>query len=220
MDKNTIHTIKQDKKEHILNTAEKVFAELGYEGASTRHLAGEAGVNMAMLNYYFGSKDGLFKAVLERRISSMRRELLQVKEQPIASWDKVLQVIDVYLNRVMLNNCFHRLIHRELSLSQRSEMGDFISEHVLHNVNIINSIIKEGIEEGDFKEVDVEMTISSVLGTMYYIINSSQVASKMLFKDFQDPEVMEKEIKPRIRTFLHDYLKVFLLKHDSQNESI
>lgn len=42
---------KEDKKEHILNTAERVFAEYGYEGASTRLLAGEAGVNMAMLNY-------------------------------------------------------------------------------------------------------------------------------------------------------------------------
>ena len=60
---------KIDKKEHLLNVAERVFGEMGYDGASTRVLAQEAGVNMAMLNYYFGSKDGLLKAVVERRMS-------------------------------------------------------------------------------------------------------------------------------------------------------
>ena len=208
--------IKTDKKEHILSAAEQVFAAHGYEGASTRHIAGEAGVNMAMLNYYFGSKDGLFKAVLERRIAGMRRELMQVKEQDIPPWDKIVQVIDVYLNRVMANNSFHRLIHRELSLAQRSGLGDILSEHVLHNVNIIKSIIREGIQDGSFREVDVEMTIASLLGTKYYIINSSLVASKMLEKDFADQEVMEHDIKPRIRKFFHEYLQVFLLKHDTE----
>jgi AcrR family transcriptional regulator len=52
MDKDKI-----DKKDHILDVAERVFSELGFDGASTRTISGEAGVNMAMLNYYFGSKE-------------------------------------------------------------------------------------------------------------------------------------------------------------------
>ena len=45
-----------------------VFADLGYDGASTRLISSEAGVNMAMLNYYFGSKEGLFVAIFERKM--------------------------------------------------------------------------------------------------------------------------------------------------------
>ncbi|RZL05297.1 MAG: TetR/AcrR family transcriptional regulator, partial [Pedobacter sp.] len=49
-------TEKADKRVNILEAAEKLFSELGYEGASTRQIAKEAGANMSMINYYFGSK--------------------------------------------------------------------------------------------------------------------------------------------------------------------
>jgi AcrR family transcriptional regulator len=70
MDKDKI-----DKKDHILDVAERVFAEKGFDGASTRLISGEAGVNMAMLSYYFGSKEGLFLAIIERKISHFRNIL-------------------------------------------------------------------------------------------------------------------------------------------------
>lgn len=164
---------KQDKKEYILEVAERVFGELGYEGASTRHLATEAGVNMAMLNYYFGSKDGLLKAVLERRINVLRQALLAIKEKPISSWEKLMQAVDIYLKRVLENNGFHRLIQRELSMNQRPEITQTITDQVLQNTSVLKAIIQEGIDNGTFRPVDVEMTIASILGTKYYISNSS-----------------------------------------------
>ncbi|MCC9136010.1 TetR/AcrR family transcriptional regulator [Pontibacter silvestris] len=208
---------KEDKKEHILSIAEKVFAELGYEGASTRHLAQEAGVNMAMINYYFGSKDGLMKAVLERRITGMRNSLVEVKELNIPSWEKLKQAIDLYLDRVMENNSFHRIIYREVSLTQRSDMADFISDNILKNINALKDIVEEGIQNGAFRHVDVEMVIASILGTKYFIVNSPQISSRLLKKDFQDQDVMEKEIKLRIKKFVHEYLQAFLLNNDPQN---
>lgn len=208
---------KEDKKEHILDTAEKVFAELGYEGASTRFLAGKAGVNMAMINYYFGSKDGLLQAVLERRMAGMRNQLEEVREVNISSWEKLTCALDIYMKRVSVNNCFHRIIHREISLNQRSEMSDFISENVFKNVQTIGDIIKEGIADGSFRKVDVEMMIASILGTIYYIVNSRQVTSRLLNVDFHDPAAMEEAVRPRIKKFLHDYLQAYLMNHDSQN---
>jgi AcrR family transcriptional regulator len=72
-DKKKMEKEKTDKKDHILDVAERVFAELGYDGASTRLISGEARVNMAMLNYYFGSKEGVFLAIFERRIPFSNR---------------------------------------------------------------------------------------------------------------------------------------------------
>ncbi len=47
---------KTDKRQHLLDTAESLFAQQGYEAVSIRQLAAEAGVNVAMVSYYFGSK--------------------------------------------------------------------------------------------------------------------------------------------------------------------
>lgn len=203
---------KVDKREHILNAAERVFGEMGYEGASTRHLASEAGVNMAMINYYFGSKDGLLKSVLERRMLIMRNALQEVVAQARDSREKLMGAIDLYINKVSSNNFFHRIIHREISFSQRSELSDFISENVFTNVSTFRDIIREGIENGSFKPVDAEMTVASIFGTIYYIVNSECIASRMMEVDFTDREAVEEKVKPRIKRFLQDYLQVHLIK--------
>ena len=209
---------KEDKRTHILDTAEKVFAAFGYEGASTRFLASEAGVNMAMLNYYFGSKESLMQAVLQRRIAGMRNQLEEVKEVKASAWDKLSRSVEIYLNRVSANNSFHRIIYRELSLNQRSIMSDFLSENIFRNVQTIMDIIRGGIHDGSFRKVDVEMTVASILGTIYYLLNSEQIASRLLDTDFKDQTVIDTEVKPRIKKFLHDYLQAYLMHHDSENQ--
>lgn len=55
----------EDTRRRILESALEVFASEGYEGASTRVLAERAGVNLPAIQYYFGSKEGLYRAVIE-----------------------------------------------------------------------------------------------------------------------------------------------------------
>src|SRR6201986_5447039 len=102
MDKDKI-----DKKDQILDVAEKVFSELGFEGASTRTISAEAGVNMAMLNYYFGSKEVLFLAVFNRKIISFQDILKNLGgDETISAWNKIERYIELYTQRVVTNNCF------------------------------------------------------------------------------------------------------------------
>jgi len=105
---------KIDKKDHILDVAEKVFSEHGFDGASTRMISGEANVNMAMLNYYFGSKEGLFIAVVERKITSFQDILINLGSTGMSPWDKIEQYIEIYGDKVVNNNCFQKLLYREL----------------------------------------------------------------------------------------------------------
>jgi len=61
-------------KDRILDAAETVFAERGFEGASLRNIVREAGVNLATVYYYFHSKEGLMAAVFQRRFEPLRQE--------------------------------------------------------------------------------------------------------------------------------------------------
>ena len=54
-------------REKILDAAEELFAERGYHGVSIREIVGRAGVDLALVHYYFGPKDALFREVIERR---------------------------------------------------------------------------------------------------------------------------------------------------------
>jgi AcrR family transcriptional regulator len=66
----------QDRQTRILDAAENAIAELGFAGASLRHIVLEAQVNLATVYYYFGSKRGLMEAVLKRRFGPLRQEHL------------------------------------------------------------------------------------------------------------------------------------------------
>src|ERR1039458_5689935 len=66
----------QDRQTRILDAAENAIAELGFAGASLRHNALEAQVNLATVYYYFGSKRGLMEAVLKRHFGPLRQEHL------------------------------------------------------------------------------------------------------------------------------------------------
>ena len=207
---------KIDKKDFLLDIAEGLFAQLGYEGSSTRHIAADAGMNISMLNYYFGSKEGLYKAVVERRLSTFRQTLINLNEENISSWDKLFRCMDLYVERMMSNSNFHRLIHRELSVGQRSEMNEFITDSLLKNIEEVKRIIEEGIANKTFRNVDVEMTVASIFGTQGYILNATHIASKVLKEDLHNPQVREENIKPRLKRFLHDYLQAHLTPNESK----
>ena len=70
-----------DTKTRILDAAERLFVEHGFEATSLRQLTAAAGVNLAAVNYHFGSKEELFQAVLTRRLDPMNAERIKLLER-------------------------------------------------------------------------------------------------------------------------------------------
>ncbi len=71
----------QSTKETILRVAEEIFAQRGFEGARVEEIARQAGVNQAMIYYYFKSKGDLLEEVIEARLAEVRQFRQQMKEQ-------------------------------------------------------------------------------------------------------------------------------------------
>jgi len=214
MDKDKI-----DKKDHILDVAEKIFSDVGYDGASTRMISGEAGVNMAMLNYYFGSKEGLFMAVIERRISSFQNLLQNIgSDDSMTTWAKVEKYIDMYVERVVNNNCFQKLPYQEMSVVKRGELGDRLTRVILQNTSEVKKILKEGVDKGEFnKDIDIELVIAAIYGTKNFVINTPMVSSAMLGFDVQEERSLEEKLKPRMEQFMKKLLKAYLMKENDKS---
>ena len=208
MDKDKI-----DKKDHILDVAERVFSEMGFDGSSTRMISGEAAVNMAMLNYYFGSKEGLFLAVIERKITYFQN-ILQIlgNDESISSWGKIESYIEIYGDRVVNNNCFQKLLYQELTMNRRTELAEKIRNILMKSVSELFRIMQEGIDNGEFrKDTDMQMVVSTLYGTKNFILNTPLMSSTMLGYDIQDEKVLEEQFKPRIKKYLKTLLKAYLV---------
>jgi AcrR family transcriptional regulator len=208
MDKDKI-----DKKDHILDVAERVFSEMGFDGASTRLISGEAGVNMAMLNYYFGSKEGLFLAIFERKITSFQNILQNLgNDGSMKAWDKMAEYIEMYGEKVVNNNCFQKLLYQEMGMNRRTDLSDKLRNMLMKNVAELDKILHEGIDNGEFKkDIDIPMVIATLYGTKNYIINNPLMSSPMLGYDIEDEIIIETRLKPQIKSFMKNLLKSYLL---------
>src|SRR6266498_56063 len=94
-------------KERILDAAEALFMEHGFEATTLRAITAAAGVNLAAVNYHFGSKEELFQAVLTRRLDRMNQERVDLLsrfedaagEAPVAC-EKILTALFVPALRI------------------------------------------------------------------------------------------------------------------------
>ncbi|ANT91439.1 TetR/AcrR family transcriptional regulator [Bordetella pertussis] len=92
-------------REIILETAEQLFAQQGHDGTSMRQITSAAGVNLAAVNYHFGSKEALVQAVLKRRLEEVNRERLRLLDELEAAAGgaplKPSQIVDAFFGTLL-----------------------------------------------------------------------------------------------------------------------
>jgi AcrR family transcriptional regulator len=191
-----------DKQDHIIDTALQLFSDKGFEGTSIRDIAEKASVNVAMVNYYFGSKDKLFEKIVEYK-SLLTRGILDeiLNNKGLSPIEKIEAVIDSYTEKLFTHRSFHRLIHQELIMNQREDLQRSIVNNIFPNSLIIKMIIESGIRKGDFRKVDVELTIASLIGTINQVLLSKRFCNKLMNKE--EDYVPYEDIKFRKRVSNH-----------------
>jgi AcrR family transcriptional regulator len=201
-----------DKKDHIIDCAVELFAEQGFEGTSIRDLAARAGVNVAMVNYYFGSKEKLFEAMVEVKASYMRGVLEEIiQNQELSPMEKMDQIIDGYVTRLFSHRKFHRVIHQEMMLTKRESLQQCIVDILYPNSKKIRLIVEEGIGTGDFRKVDPPLVIATLIGTINQVLLSKAMCVRMLDKETSYVPYEDEQFKKRVSDYLKDLMRSYLL---------
>lgn len=200
-----------DKRDHIINKAVELFAAKGFEGTSIRDLATAADVNVAMVNYYFGTKEKLFDALIERKALSSRGSLEElVKDKTLTGLEKIDRIIEIYIERLFTHRQFHRVIHQELITDRRETLTQSIVQAMFPNTVAIRTIIETAIKNNEFKKIDVQLTIASLVGTINQILLSQKYCLKLLEKGpdyvpYDDPKFRKRMIE-HLKQLMRDHL--------------
>lgn len=115
------------KQVKIIETAEKLFADRGYDGTSVRNIAEEAGINVAMISYYFGSKEKLLEALFSYRAEGTTQKLVSMLTNKVLNpLEKVNMMIEYYIDKFYTQTSFHKIMSREQVASRRSAIAGLI----------------------------------------------------------------------------------------------
>jgi AcrR family transcriptional regulator len=200
------------KKEQIMNKALELFGSKGYDSTSIRELSEGAGINVAMINYYFGSKEKLFEEMVTHKAVYMKGKLEELlNDKHLAPLEKVNKVVEEYVNRIFSKPVFHRIVYREMLLNVRPEMHRMISSIFATNGFIFKSIIEEGIKKKVFRKVDPELTLASITGTINQVVLSGPLCSMLMNKEPDYDPYSDESFKNRLIKHLQKMMQAHLL---------
>lgn len=209
-------TDKVDKRAHILAVAEQLFADKGFDGTSVRDIAQLASVNLAMISYYFGSKEKLFETLVEERAGYTLGLLEELnKDQTLTPWDKIERLTDYYVEKVMNNHRFHCIMTQQYNNTRSNEIKELFTNIKLRNLEQVKKVITDGQRKNMFRKVDIELTIASIMGTITHATNSRTFYCRLFKIEETDDAAYRKKMAPKLKTHLKQMLRAHL---DIKNE--
>ncbi|WP_313502996.1 TetR/AcrR family transcriptional regulator [Kaistella carnis] len=99
-----MNTEELSTEDKILNAASKVFTEKGFSGTRTRDIAEEAGINLALLNYYFRTKEKLFEQVMKVKIVLLFGQIIPIVTNEKTSLDDKIDLASVKYFDILTKN--------------------------------------------------------------------------------------------------------------------
>jgi AcrR family transcriptional regulator len=200
------------KQVQLLDTAERLFSEKGFDGTSVRDIAEEAGINTAMISYYFGSKEKLMEAIFEQRSLNVREKIDELLEdQGMGPLEKMYSLLDEYVEKIVKGKQFHRILLCEQVINKNPVIIEMVGKIKARNLSSINEIISLGQKKGLFnKDIDVPMMMNSLIGTISHMLVSLDFYRSYHKLEGMSDEDFEKFLKKKLSTHIKIIFKAIL----------
>jgi len=187
-----------DKQIHILDIAEELIAKKGYEGTSVRDICSKANINVAMISYYFGSKEKMMSYLYQYRVLKTRENFSEFADtikdgKPEMQMKEMIKYI---VSQLFKYNYFHGFVTQELRHTEnlKDELLDFYQLFVKK----LDEVIKKGVASGVFtftpKPEDV---LTIIIGSTLFVIRNKNFYE--LYVPHKDDESYTKEAEKKVK---------------------
>lgn len=175
-----------NREEEILEAAVKIFSDKGYSAATTSEIAKEAGVAEGTIFRYFKTKKDILNKVMVKMVTVMGEKIMTKRLTEIFENSKHLNERELlkYLlkDRLAIALKYFDMVKVVLTEIQYHEdlKKAFINNIIMKGKDILSLYFEEGVEKGIFKDIDVNITIRSILGMMGMFIVQKQFLPELI----------------------------------------
>jgi TetR/AcrR family transcriptional regulator len=173
----------------ILAAAERAFAERGLAGARTDEIARAAGVNKAMLYYYFDSKERLHRAVFENLFNRANRLIAAETPAEASTRQTLLAFIDGYFKFRIANPNYARLM-QHLMMESPEEFRHVARQYFRQGYKQLTRAIERGVARGEFHRIDAEHTVINIIAMIVFYFSGAPVHSVLMGRDALRPDTV------------------------------
>jgi AcrR family transcriptional regulator len=188
-----------NKEQIILEVAEKLFVEKGFAGTKTTEIADEAGVNHALLHYYFRTKENLFNRIFEQKLSQVLNSFLIVTDDNTSFFDKLKNGIEAHFDFIGKNPKLPLFVLREVVMDK--DRRDFMEKHLFPTGKMLYENFKTSIRKEMKKGAIRPVKAMDVLLNIASLNVFAFVAAQMLF------DMDAEENREKLQIFLEERKK-------------
>ncbi len=158
----------------ILAAAKAVFAEAGLAGARTDAIAAAAGVNKALLYYYFKSKERLYVAVLDDVFRGFNQEAIDLLSGPGSPRAILLRFVGLHFDVISRKQGFAPL-HQRFMMSGGRSIAGLVRKYAIPRSRALGRLLERGIREGEFRPVDLRHAAISITALVVFYFSIGPV---------------------------------------------
>lgn len=162
-----------DKQIHILDVAEELIAKKGFEGTSVRDISTKAQINVAMISYYFGSKEKMMSYLYQYRVQRTKEGFSEFSETIKEGRPEMQmkEIVKFLIHQLFKYNYFHGFVTQELRHTEHLK-DDLLAFYQIC-ANKIDEVVKKGLISGAFINIPKsEDILTLVLGSTLFVIRN------------------------------------------------
>ena len=166
-------------EQKILKAADKIFTQKGYAATRTRDIAEEAGTNLALLNYYFGSKEKLFKNVVQGKLKMLLGAMgPALSDGQISLEEKISLITENYTNLLLENEELPIFILNELTVNR-----ELFAKITQNTRQIAQPVLEKQLKERCIKISATDLIINVLSMTLFPFVAKPLITSSGLVKE-------------------------------------
>ena len=192
-------------EERIREAAKKVFLEKGFDGATSRDIAEAAGINIALTNYYFRSKEKLFISIFEEMFQLFFQGMVETMNKPISLREKIGELIDQDFQLCKDNPSLSIFIMNEIHRNPE-RMATSIGMMKQVHQSLFEEQLKRGIDEGIVRPIEVKHLMPMIFANVQFLFIGKAMHMKMWQIDEAAFEAFTNDQKQIITDMITTYL--------------
>ncbi len=197
---------KQDAETKIKEAARQVFLAQGYEGTTVRQIAEAAGVNLAMINYYFRSKEQLFRSIYAETFAQFIGQMAQMLNEQTPLEVKIWKIVDRYTDFVISNPLIPSFLLSEQQVNDGAFFKEMNARSLLHD-SVFKQQLQEEAERGNIRSVEPLQVVVTIMGNIVFPVVARPVVSYVGSLDDQGFLDFMQERKQVVPEMIMAYLK-------------
>src|SRR6266536_3219685 len=180
----------EQSRKAILKAAVREFSQEGVSGARTDAIARSAGVNKALLYYYFKDKEALYQAVLDEVFSGVRAAIHNALSQNLPPREKLAGYVCAHFDYIASNPLYPRIVQAEFLRAGRdpSRLQRVAKQYFQPTFVNIAALLKEGEKCRDFRRVNPVHFIPSMISVIVFYFITAPIMKVMIDGDPLSPE--------------------------------